>query len=593
MGDTNPNIQRISFEEIQEFKDLDLFNLTWEQTNKRLVLLAYDPQSKTFGYSYAAPGTDGGDQNISLFYGYSSLIANALDNQALAARPSINGFDNGDGIIAMSTVGSVKKFDFYDVEISLEHGIDRYIYRTNLMPTVYSQPVDGVTPVKGVDYFDGITPVKGVDYFDGVTPVKGVDYFDGAPVPTNLQRVLVHPADFIGTNYVLKNEDNNYELIIDNGTTDVTLTVPVALSSKIGIGFTQKGLGNVRYVEQGTAVKNPTGLFIKGQYYQTYLSQEGATNVFYLGGDTKATSAAAPTSGGGTTPSAFSIVLDSVSADCVYFTTTGTAQTAITVQKSMDNGVTWLSYTGSFASPRCGFPAAAQSTQYRMASIDAPIVYSNVVTQAGTGTTTVGYAEIGIGDCNTAVNGWTQKFFTRPLTADYRPVNGEIVYNDQALTEPMTEPQPYTVRMRFTENGQVTNFPYTFVVSGAGVISEVTDCGTNTTPSGTVTQNQSFDVNNNEAGDIYFDLFIDGANMSGPRLVSANSTTNVTATANGANATVVFRQSSGIMPASAELSYRMGSIVAVISGNDITFSGVDLTVSQTLTVYMPTPVGIN
>jgi len=31
--------------------------------------------------------------------------------------------------------------------------------------------VDGVTPVKGVDYFDGN---------DGYTPVKGVDYFDGA-----------------------------------------------------------------------------------------------------------------------------------------------------------------------------------------------------------------------------------------------------------------------------------------------------------------------------------------------------------------------------------------------------------------------------
>jgi hypothetical protein len=40
--ETNPNIQRVSFEEIQEFKDLDLFNLTWEQTNGRQVLLAYD-----------------------------------------------------------------------------------------------------------------------------------------------------------------------------------------------------------------------------------------------------------------------------------------------------------------------------------------------------------------------------------------------------------------------------------------------------------------------------------------------------------------------------------------------------------------------
>jgi hypothetical protein len=38
---------RVSFEEIQEFKDLDLFNLTWEQTNGRQVLLAYDPRSQT------------------------------------------------------------------------------------------------------------------------------------------------------------------------------------------------------------------------------------------------------------------------------------------------------------------------------------------------------------------------------------------------------------------------------------------------------------------------------------------------------------------------------------------------------------------
>jgi len=58
---------------------------------------------------------------------------------------------------------------------------------------------DGITPIKGVDYFDGLsgspglpgyTPVKGVDYNDGIpgspgspgyTPIKGVDYFDGVP----------------------------------------------------------------------------------------------------------------------------------------------------------------------------------------------------------------------------------------------------------------------------------------------------------------------------------------------------------------------------------------------------------------------------
>jgi hypothetical protein len=43
MGDTNPNIQ-VSFSKIQEFKDLDLFNLTWEQTteNKFTRLMTLD-----------------------------------------------------------------------------------------------------------------------------------------------------------------------------------------------------------------------------------------------------------------------------------------------------------------------------------------------------------------------------------------------------------------------------------------------------------------------------------------------------------------------------------------------------------------------
>jgi hypothetical protein len=41
-----------------------LFNLTWEQTNGRQVLLAYDPRSQTFGFTYAAPGADGGNKTF-------------------------------------------------------------------------------------------------------------------------------------------------------------------------------------------------------------------------------------------------------------------------------------------------------------------------------------------------------------------------------------------------------------------------------------------------------------------------------------------------------------------------------------------------
>ena len=104
---------------------------------------------------------------------------------------------------------------------------------------------------------------------------------------TNLQKVITYPADFTGTNYTLTNADNNYEIIVDNGATAVTITVPSGLTSKIGVGFTQKGTGDISYTASGTTINNPVGLKIKGQYYQTFLSQESNTNLFYLGGNTK------------------------------------------------------------------------------------------------------------------------------------------------------------------------------------------------------------------------------------------------------------------------------------------------------------------
>ena len=103
----------------------------------------------------------------------------------------------------------------------------------------------------------------------------------------NLQKIITYPTDFTGTNYTLTNADNNYEIIVDNGATAVTITVPSGLTPKIGVGFTQKGIGDVTYVASGTTINNPIGLKIKGQYYQTFLSQELATNIFYLGGNTK------------------------------------------------------------------------------------------------------------------------------------------------------------------------------------------------------------------------------------------------------------------------------------------------------------------
>jgi hypothetical protein len=73
--------------------------------------------------------------------------------------------------------------------------------------------------------------------------------------------------------------------------------------------------------------------------------------------------------------SVLSIVLNSFTGGCLYFTTSGPAQASITVQTSIDNGA-WTNNTGSFTSPRCDIPTPTVTTRFRMQSVNAPLVYS-------------------------------------------------------------------------------------------------------------------------------------------------------------------------------------------------------------------------
>lgn len=291
MGESNPNIQRISFEEIQEFKNLDLFNLTWEQTNGRLVLLAYDPVSKSFVYSYTAPGEGGGDQNITLFYGHSDLISRFIDDEDIGARPSINGFDNGDGIIATGAAGSVNKFDFFDVEIDVAQGIDRYVYRTSLLISTVEGP-PGYTPVKNVDYFDG-APGKSAyssaieNGYVGteaqwIASLKGID-------ATSDQKFIVYPEDFVDTSYAITAEDNKKSIIVLNGITNVSILISSDLPAEMQVGFVRDGVGEVALTSTaGVTLKNAiNGLRIKDRYDQAFIEQGITPLEYYVLGTTK------------------------------------------------------------------------------------------------------------------------------------------------------------------------------------------------------------------------------------------------------------------------------------------------------------------
>jgi len=146
---------------------------------------------------------------------------------------------------------------------------------TNISPYIINASTSGSSTI----YFENSTTTT-------VTGSGGIeDPFIVEVIP--LQKIITYPSDFTGINYTLTNLDNNYEIIIDNSSTAVTITVPSGLTSKFGVGFTQKGSADVTFVTSGTTINNPIGLKIKDQYYQTYLSQELSSNIYYLGGNTK------------------------------------------------------------------------------------------------------------------------------------------------------------------------------------------------------------------------------------------------------------------------------------------------------------------
>jgi hypothetical protein len=93
---------------------------------------------------------------------------------------------------------------------------------------------------------------------------------------------------FISTNYLLTSADDGYTIIITNGATPISITVPTGLSAKLQVGFIQDGTGDVTFTPSGTTLNNAiSGYKIKGQYDQAYLEQGLTSSIYYLLGNTK------------------------------------------------------------------------------------------------------------------------------------------------------------------------------------------------------------------------------------------------------------------------------------------------------------------
>lgn len=98
----------------------------------------------------------------------------------------------------------------------------------------------------------------------------------------NLQRVITG-------NTTLSNTDNNYSIIINNGASNITITVPHNLVANFECGFVQKGSGDVTFAGSGGAtLLSASGLKIKGQNQNAYLIKQENTTDYFLIGNLKA-----------------------------------------------------------------------------------------------------------------------------------------------------------------------------------------------------------------------------------------------------------------------------------------------------------------
>jgi hypothetical protein len=74
--------------------------------------------------------------------------------------------------------------------------------------------------------------------------VDSFERFDPGASALTDQKFIVYPADFVGTNYTILDADKGKSLVIINGATAVTITIPVALQLKMQVGFIRDGAGN-------------------------------------------------------------------------------------------------------------------------------------------------------------------------------------------------------------------------------------------------------------------------------------------------------------------------------------------------------------
>jgi hypothetical protein len=103
----------------------------------------------------------------------------------------------------------------------------------------------------------------------------------------------LNPQKFVTIDYVLTADDDGYSIIVTNGTTAGTITIPEGLPTGFQVGILQDGTGDITIVADPAAtlpiaINNSIGGYkIKGQYDSVFIEQGQTPQTYYLLGNTK------------------------------------------------------------------------------------------------------------------------------------------------------------------------------------------------------------------------------------------------------------------------------------------------------------------
>lgn len=162
---------------------------------------------------------------------------------------------------------------------------------TNIILSSFGKS-DGVS-YSGINIFDNKMVV--VDEFLSKGLEYGTDYeanFTNRSLVTKQyvdqkKQKILEISDFTAGNYILNNSDDEYLIFVNNGATNVTITVPSGLKTSFFVAILQEGTGDILFVESGTDINPSVGLKIKGQNNVVALDKKISTETFYLTGNNK------------------------------------------------------------------------------------------------------------------------------------------------------------------------------------------------------------------------------------------------------------------------------------------------------------------